>query len=277
MRGMSDALRVVDFASRTLVSVTPDDTLELAYERMAEHQISAVLVVGRTGQAIGVLSRRDLLEIGRVMARVRNRPTALELPKQSCADLMSRPVLSVALAASVAEAAALMIEKKVHRVFVLDAEGAAAGVFSTRDAMAAVRAMRLATPISELASRDVETLPISATLGEGLAALESHKVAGVIVVEDALAVGVFGQSEAMAARGLPASTQLEQVMEPSLVLLPGKTPLFRAAAFSMSTAARRIGVIDAQHRVHAIVSGMDFCTALAGTEGTGPLRGVAAG
>jgi CBS domain-containing protein len=169
-----------------------------------------------------------------------------------------------------------MVERKIHRVFVLDADEAPVGVFSTRDAMSAVRALRLTTAISEIATDQVETVSAAATLGEGLAKLESGKVAGVIVVDDGLAVGVFGQSEAMAARGLGADTPIEQVMEPSLVLLPGRTPLFRAAAFSMSTAARRIGVVDAHHRVHAIVSGMDFCAALA-AQSSGPIRGVAAG
>ncbi|MBK7538974.1 MAG: CBS domain-containing protein [Myxococcales bacterium] len=273
---MSDVLRVGDFASREVVSVTPDDMLERAHVLLAEHQISAVLVVGRTGKAVGVISRRDLLELGRVMARVRNRPTALELPRQCCADVMSRPVLSVGPDDPVAEAARLMVERKVHRVFVLDPAGAPAGVFSTRDAMAAVRALRITTPISEVASAEVKTVPTTATLGDGMAALESGGVAGVFVLEDALPVGVFGQSEALMARDLAAQTPIEQVMEPSLVLLPGRTPLYRAAAFSMSTAARRIGVVDSHHHVHAIVSGMDFCTALA-AGAPGPIRGVAAG
>ncbi len=255
--------------------MTPDDSLDLAYELMSEHQISAVLVVGRTGKAVGVLSRRDLLELGRVMARVRNRPSSVELPKQCCADVMSRPVVHVSPEDSVAQAAQQMVTRKIHRVFLLDGAGAPVGVFSTRDAMAAVRALRVSTPLSAVGSTRVKTVDVTATLGEGLAALEAG-LTGVLVVDESLPVGVFGQSEAMAARDLPASTSIEQVMEPSLVLLPGRTPLFRAAAFSMSTAARRIGVVDSHHAVHAIVGGMDFCEALAAGD-SGPVEGVAAG
>jgi CBS domain-containing protein len=272
---MPNSFLVSELASQPVVTVLLEDTLEQAYQRLLEHEISAVLVVGRDGLAAGVLSRRDLLEIGRVTARIQNRPSGLELPVRSCGDVMSHPVVGVPPQTTVAEAAKLMVARRVHRVFVLERGGEPWGVFSTRDAMAAVRAIRIATPISEIASTRVATIPISHSLIQGLNALERVDVGGVFVVDDALPVGVFGQAEALAARGLPPSTPIEEVMEPSLVLLPGRTPLYRAASFSMSTAARRIGVVSEHHLIAGIVTGMDFCRALA-VSGPEPLQGVAA-
>jgi CBS domain-containing protein len=274
---MNPPLLVADFASPSLVTVTLEETLEHAYRVILENRISAVLVVGKDGKAAGVLSRRDLLEAGRVTARVRNKPSTLALPMQGCGDLMSRPVIHVGGQTPVSDAAHLMIERKVHRVFVLDADGKPTGVFSSRDAMAAVRAARIDTPISAVASSPVVTIPVHHTLAQGAAALEHGRVAGAVVVDDdGLPVGTFGEAELLIGRDLPTDTRVEDVMEPSLLLLPGRTPLFRAASFAMSTTARRIGVVDGHHHVQGIVTGMDFCRALASTEPE-PLRGVAAG
>ncbi len=273
---MSQALLVADFASPSLITVTLEDTLEHAYGVILENRISAVLVVGKDGRAAGVLSRRDLLEAGRVTARVRNKPSSLALPMQGCGDLMTRPVIHVGGQSPVSDAARLMIERKVHRVFVLDAAGKPTGVFSSRDAMAAVRAARIDTPISAVASSPVVTIPIHDTLAQGAAALQQAGVAGAVVVDDGLPVGTFGEAELLIGRDLPPDTRVEDVMEPSLLLLPGRTPLFRAASFAMSTTARRIGVVDGHHHVQGIVTGMDFCRALAATAPE-PLQGVAAG
>lgn len=273
---MPPPLSVGEFASSALITVTLEDTLEHAYRVILENRISAVLVVGRDGKAAGVLSRRDLLEVGRVTARLRNRPSHLALPVQGCGDLMSRPVVHVETTTPVAEAARLMVERKVHRVFVLDAAGLPVGVFSSRDAMAAVRAARLADPISSVATAQLVTIPASHTLAEGIAALEAAAVSGAVVIEDGLPVGTFGEAEMLVGRDLPPGTRVEDVMEPSLLLLPGRTPLFRAASFAMSTTARRIGVVDGHHHVHGVITGMDFCRALAAMAPE-PIRGVAAG
>jgi CBS domain-containing protein len=271
---MSQALLVAEFASPSVVTVSLEDTLEHAYRVIHEHRISAVLVVGRDGAALGVLSRRDLLEAGRAAARVSNRPSSLVLPAQPCGDLMSRPVIHVGGQASVEEAARVMVDRKVHRVFVFDEAGKPTGVFSSRDAMAAVRTARIATPIAELASPHVITIPIHHTLAEGAAALEQAGLTGAVVVDDGLPVGAFGEAELLISRDLPPGTRVEDVMDPSLLLLPGRTPTFRAASFAMSTTARRIGVVDGHHRVHGIVTSMDFCRALAATSPE-PIRGVA--
>jgi CBS domain-containing protein len=273
---MLTSLRVADFASGSVVTVAPATTLDQAYSTLVEHRISALLVVGREGHAIGVISRRDLFDLGRVTAWIHNRPSKIELPVRGCGDVMSHPVVRVAPDATVAEAARVMLDRKIHRVFVLDDQGMPHGVFSTRDAMAAVRAARIATPISEYGSSQVVTIPMSYSLAQGLVALERSGVTGLFVVDDTLPVGVFGQAEAISSRELPPSTLIEDVMEPSLVLLPGRTPMYRAASFSMSTVARRIGVVNEHHFAHGIVTGMDFCRALV-EMAPEPLRGAAFG
>jgi CBS domain-containing protein len=260
------------FASSPVVTVTPEDSLDHAYTLMVQHRISAVAVVGRDGQLTGVVSRRDLLQIGRVTARIFNRPTGIALPVRGCGDAMSHPVVAVPSDAQIGEAARLMTEHRVQRVFLTDARMAPVGVLSTRDVMAAVRAARIGRPISEIMSPRVVTVFADATVGQALLVLDQAGVAGVIVVDNALPVGVLGETEAIAARDLPPTTPIEDVMDPSLVLLPPSTPLFRACSFAMSTSARRICVVEGHH-LRGVVTGMDFCAAF--VESPPPVKSIA--
>ncbi|MEZ4361019.1 MAG: CBS domain-containing protein [Kofleriaceae bacterium] len=272
---MSSPFLVSEFAVTAVVTVTPEDPIEHAFALLLQHGLSALLVVGQGAVPVGVISRRDLLSVARVTARVRNRPSSLELPQLACSAVMSHPVLHVSHRATASAAARLMVERRVHRVFVTADSGEVQGVFSSRDAMAVVRAARVLAPISAFASTAVPQVESSASLATALASLERSR-RSLVVVEDALPVGVFGDGEALACRGLPQDTRVEDVMEPSLLLLPMRTPMFRAASFAMSTAARSVGAVDGHHHVHGTLSGLDFCRALMELEPE-PLRGVAAG
>ena len=84
------------------------------------------------GTVVGVLSQTDLLNarsselIGANWDRVRVR------------HLMTRPAVTVHLATSVTRAARLMLEEHIHRVVVVDAEGAPIGVLTSTDLLRAL-------------------------------------------------------------------------------------------------------------------------------------------
>jgi len=90
------------------------------------------LPVTADGTVVGVLSQTDLLNarsselIGANWDRVRVR------------HLMTRPAVTVHLATSVTRAARLMLEEHIHRVVVVDAEGAPIGVLTSTDLLRAL-------------------------------------------------------------------------------------------------------------------------------------------
>ncbi len=56
---------VSEYMSSPVCTVSADDTVEDAHKIMTEKRISCLAVVGRDGQPAGVVSRSDLLRIGR--------------------------------------------------------------------------------------------------------------------------------------------------------------------------------------------------------------------
>jgi CBS domain-containing protein len=90
------------------------------------------LPVTAGGAVVGVISQTDLLNarsselIGANWDRVRVR------------HLMSQPAVSVHLATTVTRAARLMLAEQIHRVVVVDAEGAPIGVLTSSDLLRAL-------------------------------------------------------------------------------------------------------------------------------------------
>ena len=92
-------MRVEDFMTRSVITITPDTTLLAAAKLMLEHRVGGFPVVDAAGRIIGVFSESDLLrEQGEkgspwldIMVGDDGRPAAsLQLGTRKVADLMTR-------------------------------------------------------------------------------------------------------------------------------------------------------------------------------------------
>lgn len=248
------------FMSSPVATIHVDARLEEAEQILAVRRISSLAVIDASGAAVGVLSRFDLLRAGRMRARTARGDALLELPDQQVQRVMHRDVVAVRPDASVGEAARSMVEHHIHRVFVT--QGAALlGVLSTKDVMRAVVAARITVPVSAFMSSPVITLEATDPIGLATDKLATAHVQGLIVLDAGWPVGLFSQTEALESRDLPTETPVEEVMSYSMLCLPPRTPLFRAAGMAASTRARRVLVID-HHEVRGILTGIDLARAV---------------
>ncbi|MBL8678193.1 MAG: CBS domain-containing protein [Myxococcales bacterium] len=238
-------------------TIREDSSLSDADHILREHTLSSLAVIDDAGRPLGVISRTDLLRVGRAKSAFGRRAPLLELPAQPVSSVMTRGMLSVAPDASLADAATIMVSQHVHRVFVV--QGAQlAGVLSTRDLMDAVAAHKEKAPISDFMSTPVISVSSIETVGRATDRLEDAKVAGVLVTDEReWPVGLFTQVEALQARELPASTPVEDVMNYALLCMDLETQLHRAARHAIETRARRIVAVH-DRRVCGVLTGIDF-------------------
>lgn len=257
---------VSDFMSAPVATIHPDLSLQDAERRLEEGSYSCLAVTDPDGHLIGVLSRTDILRIGRLRAAMGEEAQLLKLPHQVVRGRMTRDVITADPTTPLSAAAAAMVQHHIHRVFVVQ-NSRPVGVLSTRDLMRAIVEARVADPISRWMSSPVMTIAATSTVGEATDVLQESRVRGLVVEDQEWPVGVFTQSEALAASSRDPSVPVEEVMSCALLCLPTNMPVFRAAAFGLETRARRILATQAR-QLHGILSGLDMARVVAGGHAT---------
>jgi CBS domain-containing protein len=255
---------VSEYMTANVATLGLDAMLSHAAHELDQLGVSAMPVVDAQGAVVGVLSRTDLLRVGRIQAGSHRRASVLTLPEKSVGDQVrgqARAPLVVAPAAPLREAARAMCEHRVHRLFVVEG-GRLTGVISTLDLTTAVSEAKVEAPISDIMSSPVFSVKAQQPISAAVERLEHARVAGLIVMDDAWPVGVFTQIEAMAARDLPRETRVDEVFDPSMLCLPAETKLYRAAAQARRLAARRI-IVCRGPEAAGIVTGFDFAKLVA--------------
>lgn len=252
---------IAPLVQRNVATVDSSATLTDVARTLEQHRCSSVPVL-EAGAVIGVLSRTDLLRHGRRDSAGHGAPLA-PLGAHEAGALATKPAVVVASDARLSDVAALLVERRIHRVFVVD-DSRLTGVFSTLDLLRAIGQQKVTTPIEEVMSTPAFTISVSATLAHATDRLGNAHVSGVCVVdEEGWPVGLFSQREALLAADRPGDTSLEDVMSYALVCLHGKVPLHRAATLAAESRARRVLVIEHRHVV-GVVTPLDFARAASG-------------
>src|SRR5438132_8556788 len=103
-------MRVSDIMTQAAISDRPDDTLAEAARKMWEQQTGSLLVM--EGDALlGIITERDIL---RAVA------TGTDLDQTRVGEAMVRDLITIAPGASIREAAAVMTDKWIRHLPVLD-------------------------------------------------------------------------------------------------------------------------------------------------------------
>lgn len=243
---------VAEYMSKRVYTITPSEDLAEAQHRLDTYNISSLGVLDEHGVLCGVISRTDLLRAAKSSHN--------HLGTRSVWSFMTPSPVTVSPEDSLAQAAALMIERRIHRVFVT-APGKLAGVLSTKDLVRAVRALKLTTPIERLMSAPVSTIEVRESIRTASARLGHEKIHGLVVVEEEWPVGLFTQVEALQATSRDPEAPVEEVMSYALLCLPLRTPLYRAAAHSIELGIRRILAVENRQTL-GILTDFDLSRAL---------------
>jgi CBS domain-containing protein len=148
-------MAVQDVMTTDVVSFTPDENVEAAMQRLVERGVDAGPVVDQAGDVVGMLSTGDLIvEEARVhFPTVVNflgvnvtipfseRKLDESLEKAlgaTVGEVMSHKPKTVAIDATIEDAATLMHDEDVSRLPVVDAAGTLAGIIARGDIVKAI-------------------------------------------------------------------------------------------------------------------------------------------
>jgi CBS domain-containing protein len=126
-------VRVENFMTRRVVTITPDTTLLAAAKLMLEHRVGGLPVLDASARLIGVFSESDLLreeskgEPGSPWLQMMLGPGGQpaeppRLDTQKVGDIMTRHPITIAPDASIAQACRLLHERRLRRVPVVESD-----------------------------------------------------------------------------------------------------------------------------------------------------------
>ncbi len=127
-----------------VVSVVEETPLTEVAKMMASRRIAGVPVVDSHGKPIGVISEKDFLSVmggggPKTFMDVIYTCLACEdclaraVQGKRAIDIMNSPAMTVSLETSAGEVAAIMVEKKINRLPVVDSAGHLVGIISRAD------------------------------------------------------------------------------------------------------------------------------------------------
>lgn len=187
--GAAPADLVDTVMSSPAITVSPEDHLADAATTMVAQRIGCLPVVDG-GQLVGMLTPSDL--VAHQVARTLHPGV---YPTPTVEALLGKPLVTVAAGDALLEALARMTSRGVRHLPVVDGDGRLVGIVSDRDVRAAVgspmvalergaaRARVRALKVADVMSRDVATVPPTATLAEVTRLLAERRVGAVPVVD----------------------------------------------------------------------------------------------
>ena len=202
-------------------------------------------------------------------------------------EIVRRAPIACAATAPLREALQKMADAKVRTIIVLDRDDAPVGMFTLVDLLrrVALPERSLATPVSEVMSAPIVTLPASVTAYEALHVMAERGIRQIVVVENGRLHGVINERDLFALQrvsmrqvieGLHASDTVDKLKRAGedirlltqnlLAQGVGAEPLTRTiAALNDALSRRAIELVLTKHDLDDI----DWCWLALGSEGRG--------
>ena len=306
-------LTVADVMTRQVVSVRPDTPVAEIVALLIDRALRSAPVVDAENRVIGIITDGDLLTRGatelplalqRELSLAERAATieTLAAHPHTAADLMTPDPVTLPETTPLAEAAAVMADRGLKRIPVVDAQQRLIGMVSRSDLLATVAEglrQRPATPIrqpdgapktvGEIMITDVPTVQPDTPLAETLdRLLETDKRRVIVVDGERRVVGIITDGDVMrraakrvrpgALRALAAwfgggarppglevaaeGRTAADVMTSPVVTLPTNAPIADAVRLMMAHKIKRIPIIDADGRLVGMVGRAGVLAAL---------------
>ena len=109
-------MTVGEWMHRGVIACQPETPVAEVAATMDAKDISALVVIGASGDALGVISRTDLVNARFIQ------PYMKHWRGLNAEHLMTKPVISVAADTTIDEAVQMLNEKHIHRLVVVEKE-----------------------------------------------------------------------------------------------------------------------------------------------------------
>jgi diguanylate cyclase (GGDEF)-like protein/PAS domain S-box-containing protein len=226
----------------SVFTVSPDAPLADVLASMESLRVSCIVAVDEARVPLGIFTEQDAI---RLMAE--RKP----VKPPSMADVMSSPPLTAPLNMDFCDGYRLISEKGFRHLVVVDDAGQLAGVVSEADFMHHMGMEYLVElkTVGSTMTRNVATLPESATLADAVELMARNKISCVVVANDGKPVGILTERDTVAlARTVvdPTQVHITRVMTSPVQTIDAGLPVQQAMQQMKRAAIRRLVVVEGE-------------------------------
>lgn len=225
--------------SRDVTTMFSDEIAISAAKMMFEKNISCIVVLDNDGDVAGIVTETDFLK------RVAEKDTILE--RRRVGEIMSSPVKSGATSLSVLEATAIMEERHIKRLPIVDGKRLV-GIVTQSDLVRALTSFGVRRSVAEVMTGHVTGIQWKATVAEAAELMASCNISCVVAFDRERAVGIFTERDLLrkviARRKDPVRTPMEEVMSSPVLSVRPDESVFSAGRTMNAANIRRLVVIE---------------------------------
>ncbi len=129
--------RVKDEMTKSVVSVSPDDSVSEAITIMADYRVTVLPITDKKSRCVGILSTTDLVDPQRWQKEGTLDEPNVNFDDRRVGDVMTSEVESVNRETPLVKATGTMLRQRVHHLPVVDENQQLLGIISTLDLLAA--------------------------------------------------------------------------------------------------------------------------------------------
>jgi len=312
--GLPD-VTVAEVMRQKVTIVDPDSPITRVIELLLDKGFTALPVVDGAGKLVGMVSDNDLLARGGMRITislkratnpefVRGLHESLEDPHHKVSEVMTTDVVTARPDMVLGRAARLMVEKHVKRLPVVDESGKLMGILGRLDILNTIAAVHLpqwhpaarapvpGALVGEVMTREVPTVPESATLEQIFELLVASTHKRVVVVDEHSRVsGIIADSDLISRvtreswpsvlEVLVSKVPIEKIagsarrhlqklrartakelMTPDIITVQQEMPVASALALSATRRVKRLPVVNVEGRLVGIVGRTEMMRAL---------------
>jgi PAS domain S-box-containing protein len=241
-------LKLYDIASRTVLTVTPDTSLEEAVGRFAEKHVSSLIVI-ENDRPVGIVTERDLVRL-MCLGSADSRPVRA---------VMSSPLMTVPYDLDFSSAQVMMANCGIRHLVLVDEAGHLWGLASETDFRRHLGTdlLALIQSLNTVVDQGGKLIGPERTLAFALETMASCKLDHVIVGRDGLAEGIITERDIpnMLARKIdPQQVTLAEVMTHPLATISIAASIDEAAKLLEQSGLRHLVVLDDQGHFIGVLS-----------------------
>jgi len=241
------------FATRSVVTVEVEATVQEALQLMSDRCISCVLILSHN-EPIGILTERDVVFATNWL---------LGQPELLIKEVMNKPVMTASEDMTVDQAYQVFCQHKIRHLVVLDAHLDMVGIFTQTDLVRSLREKVFdgIDDVSPLMSSQVLHVKPDVPARYALSLMARRSVSCIVVVEDNRPVGMFTERDVVrqVARGVDLSAvSVGSVMSSSVVSTSLMTAPYDTINMMLKQSIRRLLVVDEQGEMSGILTQTDI-------------------